>query len=526
MSTPSNGRDAAGWISDYQETNLGTIKLWESCLPAGTHARQIQTVTGNTKQKIQHLARRPILLAVSTAGLLLAVLCIIYASQYFPARAKLDAAIADARAKGEPIWFSDLDPGPERNPSEDAVRLLELCEQIVLWKEDEFGARIGSWRFFDPNDAALPYTPKEYERLQEVAETNADVLTAIQEIGRRSECWFTRDYAAVSPLYEPTPHIQALRRVECAASVDVAVALRSNNENRVRASVEGYLDLVNILRNEPDMVYEILPFTSLLSGMVFIERWSEMKPLGKKNSQQLELRLTQLERSLRLAPTVLNYRSGVLTFMANLDDRKNQESLLLLTTSLSFSKPSNSAWDWLEDILPGNPHQRQVNRWRSLLYRPKLLQEQVFVIEAMKRQAELIDQPGPVAALKMSELDNEIEGLANEMPLCDALIPHVRGNRAISMAVRQNLINALILLRLYYTYADGAKRTADLGPFIEAAIETAPAGYFSGKPLQFEVTPTSVSLFDKNSPLGPRRGEFTLRFFDTVDATDEESKED
>ncbi len=469
--------------------------------------------------RIRVLGRRPILLAVSAAGLLLAVLCIIYASQYFPARAKLDAAIADARAKGEPIWFSDLDPGPERNPSEDAKLLLALCQQIVLWDddEDELEERFKNRVFSDPFDRTIALTPAEHDRIKEVANANTEVLQAITEIAGRGDCWFAYDYETVAPWLLETAHLNATRRAQFAAAVDTFVAMRSNDESQFLVSVQRHLNFAEVLRNEQWLVSQGMRMRWINDGVTFIEEWAGVASLKKEDAGKLELRLIRLERALRLAPTVLNYRTAVLTTMANLDDRGTQDLILIMYPPV-FSVDSEFR---LGDLLSIDPQRRQVMQWSSLRHRSWLMNQQVFVIEAMRRQACWIDEPGPSAAHEMSAIDGEIMARSVEEPVCKAVLLELAGSRNTALSLRQRLINASVLLRLSRTYGDDTDPSDGLIENIAAAIKAAPAGYFSGNPLQHEIEQSTVTLFDVNPENGERVGEFTLRLFDAVSANSE-----
>ncbi len=478
---------------------------------------------GNITLCMRNLVRRPFLLVALVGTFLVALFLVSYGIFYWRARAELDAAIANARAQGEPVWFSDLNPGPDRNPSKDAVQLLELCEQIVLWDDDDgIREKVVHRAVIDVKypSASAGLTSEDYDQLQGIAEANADVLRAIQEIARRGDCWFEHDYDTVSPLLETVPHLDAIIRAEFATTLDVIVAMRSNEEDQFLASLQGYFDLAEINSNEPSL---FSPYSSVVStdiGVSLIAKWSNVAVWSNEAAGELEQRLVRIERSLRVAPKLFPYRSRWLTTLANLDNQDNQTMVGYL-----YSAP----WyplKWLEDKLPGETEQRQAKRWSSLAYRPWIFKQQASVIENVRRQVKWMDEPGPSATGEMAAIEDSVAQGTSRMPISEGVISLATYYRRFeTMELRQRLINASILLRLCQTYEDGEDPSERLSDDIAAALETAPVGYFSGKPLLYDVKQSTVTLYDVEPEHGTRVGAFRLRFFDTPSDSAENAEE-
>ncbi len=477
-----------------------------------------RTVTGTIQRTRGQLARHPVFFALSAFGGLLLLLGVIYAVRYFPARAKLDAAIAEARANGEPVWFSDLDPGPDRNPSADAELLLALANELVLWEDgDVLEDKLFDLTYQDGAERPVIFTHAEYERMAEYAAANDRVLEEMAEVARRGDCWFKYDYSTVATWAIVLGHVDALNEIRPAAAVPVLAAFGSDQEGAFVAALDRYFDIAEFLKNDPWLVSYGIRLRWIKLAIELVERRTQQAPLSVEATRILAERLAELEQGIRLTPTMIKNNAAIFTIMPNLDDPKNRDAIAYELTKLesgSGISPSSGS-NWFEEVFTATPEQRQVARWNSLWNRPQLLRQLAFALDLRRRECEVIDEPGPASRKQLLSLEAELSQRQEQMPLLLHILPGLSYDRDNAMLVRQRLISARLLLELVAKHAEQPNATHDWKGSIASATASAPPGYFSGNPLQYEIGESTISVFDVNPEDGVQVGEFSLRLFDS-----------
>lgn len=467
------------------------------------------------------LSRRAKWLIFAAFVLFLLVPATYYAVRYASARARLDAAIAEARAKGEPVWFSDLDPGPERNPSEDAKELLALCRQLVMTKEDakivfnaESIVRNGN------DDGRLQVTEEEYERIDEIATLNENILNQIFEIAQRGDCWFKYDFTDPSPWHGQTGYSDDLNRVEDALNAQMASCIRSKNERLALATVLGFFELGETFGNRFGGILDACHYQAtaeFFRGNLMITNWSKKAPWGEASAKILENRLKDLEENFRWSSLVLHTRANAMTSMQNLEDEDNQE---LFSVFLDIPDVSPA---WLEEVIPGDAIPRKLNYFSSLPYRPSLLEQQALVLHLSSQQAMWIDDVGTHASEEMKRIQKEIESIGSSRPLCEALAFDFAAERNMAKSLRQSFVNGAFLLQLGRTLQRESLTPETLAAEIATALESAPIGYISGETVQYELENSTVTLFDVSPKSKKQFGHFSLRLWDSSATADSEA---
>lgn len=449
--------------------------------------------------------RRPwiMLAAVAVAGL--AVLAITYAVQYFSARANLDAAIAEARANAEPVWFSDLDPGAERNPSKDAREWLAMLSEIDIWEvNDPIETKVESLLHPEWVEGEVKFTPKEYKRFEKYASTNAKILEEMAAIARRQDCWFEYDYETVKTVAIPLPHFDELRFAHRAAIATILAARGNENPAGLDVGFRQYFDLTDHLRNEFFLGSQMIRIRHIDQGITLLEHAARKISAEDLATDRLVDQVSQLEKEVRLGPTVRSMRAATLTTMTHLDDPDNKMMLAYLLAGMNAGKGNSN---WFDELLNKSPEERTVARWNSFIHRPQLLNLQAYVINLMRQQADLIDRPGPIATSDFALLEQAKPERKDDHKLLSILLTGLAPARGETMAVRQRLINAALLLKFASQHGNSPD---ELAIALETAIDAAPAGYFSGKPLKFKVEDSAISVYDINPEDGNPVGLFTL----------------
>lgn len=472
----------------------------------------VEVTTTDAKPK-QRFFRRPLLQVASVATAALALLAITYAVRYYTVRAKLDAAIAEARAKGEPVWFSDLDPGPGKNPSDDANELLALCRQINLDYDDRHRIEMATLQtllFIQDEDVVV--TPEDYARLAKFSNDNAELITGIRELVDGGTFWFEYDYHTESPLHSGCPHEDLIGLAEKAFAIEMIVAFREANESKFIVGLTGYLRLARVWENDPmagrDAIAELIR-----NGLRYAGGWSKVAPWSSSGSQALELCLDDLEPLVRTSPTIVRHRAAAFTTLSNLENSRNSQ------IACSRVRTPKTGSELVEFFLPGTPKDRQVDRWVSHWYRPWLLNQQTHVFETMARQIQLIDKRGVEASKRIAEIDQEIENL--DMPLSKAFLRQLTLDRLLTLHARQSLVSAEILLRLSRSFETIPQPPGPLVAYLEDSIKAAPLGFFSDRPLQYEIDGSTIAVFDDYpGEEGQRAGSFYLQLAETPEVVE------
>jgi len=409
-----------------------------------------------------------------------------YAFWYRQCKAELDAEIERVLDRGEPLWFEDLDPGPDEN--------LYLNGDLVAAALKVLPKPPRQFREFV--DANPP--PGEYPQFRVALAASRAQLDRVVEAARGSNCRFRYDYRTTVPFNILLSHVQQTGRGPTLLKADVLQSLGTGDDARAVQAVIDALDVAELLRDEPFLVSQLVRASAAGKGLDGLAITLASVDLDDGQFPTIDRRLAEMEERFRLASVIQNDRAMQFTTMNHLE--KNPEE---------FSAANRTVFG------------RRVPEWRhrwygSFFYRPPMMRQQAFMLRTMSRLAACVDQPGPAGKRKLDRIENDLDVQLESQPVNAALLAEKHGgfrftdSRGAGLQHRQRLIAARLGLRVSRYRAEHGRLPDSLDEVLDEHIDAMPVGLFSGKPFVYEPGPDGFSIYDVDPETEAPAGRFEV----------------
>ncbi|HVW37474.1 MAG TPA: hypothetical protein VHB99_09215 [Pirellulales bacterium] len=415
-----------------------------------------------------------ILLAAVTA----VALCFVaaYAIGYWRQASALNAEIAAIRARGEPVRFAELAPlpGDENLAGGDRLlialeRLKPLDHELIVALQGETLPEVADFSPFLPGLGA-----------------NRDQLDEIIQICREGDCRFHYDFVGSIPFEILLPGVDKINDVRYLIVADVLRLLAAGECDLAAARICDFLLMASVLRHDPFYVSQLARFRHEETALSLLERLLAAYGVSPEQLDAIDQRLQAAEASCRLGPTVRGERAAT---MSNIECLGRPEMGELL--------------DSLETLTPDGQGRKIVssaywkNRWwGSWLYAPFRMKEQTFMLGQLGRSAEIVDEAGPEATLKLAEASLKFRLMHKQYPICSIFMTDLTQVRDQALAHRQRLIAARLAIQAirYRSQHGSLPETLDE---LAAAAKVSTAGLRTGKPLNYDVSEGGFAIYDQ-----------------------------
>ncbi|MBI1900199.1 MAG: hypothetical protein HYS13_03660 [Planctomycetia bacterium] len=397
------------------------------------------------------------ILSLLVAGLAVAG---VFAAWYAQAWSELRSEIAESRARGEPVWFSDLAPPPIPPEENGAMQLMEAYRRSAYTDRN--------WdvvKTLDELDDILRYgghegtIQRDLKQLAELVEVNRESLAIVREALKKPRCQFPIDYTTLAPLDVPLADLYgawALNRLR-RAEFDVAY-LRGDFSTCIEV-IKTMYDASELLHDEPTAVAQIQRISGDGHATNALGLLVAKYDLTDAEFSRLDDRLDEMASSLSLRQCVLGERAACLTAIENADYLRE-----LL---------SSEAVDWS----------------KSFLGRRDLMKQQAFILRHMRHVADNVDVGGPAGRLRQQELKDEFLVFAQQgdpYKLSNHIVPELSSMRNAGLSHRQRVACARLGLRVDRYYRQHGKLPENPSDVLDDGLREVPRCFWSGLPLIFK----------------------------------------
>jgi hypothetical protein len=373
-----------------------------------------------------------------------------YSVWYFSAKAELDEEIAEARRRGEPVWFSDLAPQPV--PAEENGALLAVWADArkffygVAFDDAATRARQVA-RYGDGSGRRTVDEPALRAGLDMVAQ---ELAAARQAIAKPRFQW-RYDYQTKLPIETLLPHAQNARAVARCLAGEFFLALDEGDVEKALRPIEEQYALAEMLREEPFVVSQLVRVSVASMGTDELGMLLGQTAPTDEQFSRIDKRLKEMEASFRLRDVLLAERACLLTTMENLSE---VESDLGIEGARQMG------------TLP-----------------PLVMRDQAFTLRYVRQLAESADRTGPAGVAERKQLEDDLKVQVTKYPLASRLIPAYGGAAAAAgLKHRQSLINARLGLRVDRYWRMHGRLPSDLSDVLDDDMKELPKCLFSDLP--------------------------------------------
>ena len=412
-----------------------------------------------------------------------------YGVFYAQSKAELEAEIAKIRARGEPVWCSEVFPG-----STDAMaagdRLYKLMEELPP-PSDEFTARL---------EAEPPTPPGDYPEFRTALADQRDLLAAIVQAARYPGIRFRCDLNVKLPVMMPLPETDKFRLVHNLLRADVLQSLGTGKTPRALEAIGEGLDLQRAVRGEPWFGCRMLCYGLSKRMLDLLETTLRQVQLRPDDLRALDDRLAVMEPEVRMASAIQSERAIILTMTNAVGSKEFGEFLAMIAHFSDADDPAfrNPGWKnfW----------------WGTGFYRPRLMHEQAFVLRMMSCMAAVIDQPGLAGKRACDRLDADLSSMTDSISQRTELLQSGYGDvRRTALNCRQRLITARLALRVCRYRAEQGKWPASLEAVLDKELRSLTKGLFSERPLVYDVEEDGFAIYDVDPDGQEPRGRFAVK---------------
>lgn len=400
-----------------------------------------------------------------------AVLGIIYGAALWRGQSLLDREVELIAARGEPVWYADVKLRPDDPAAARGRSIAAAADRIGALPEEPFEAAL-----------AAPASPAIQAQVQPLIEAHRATIDDILRQLRQGECRFEHDFESGAP-YDTSTHM--VRDIKMAARILNAefrlLVARGDRDKAVQTLLDEF-DLEKAAQHEPFSV-SLLSYTfDARRALSDLQAGLGMQLLGDAELHHVDARLDEMESSFRMGPSLCCERAALLTTMENLGRSGVRNPLLDNDSEMVAAIVGH----W----------------WGSWIYRPRRLHQEVIVLQAMSRMAELIDLPGPQAAEQFAEVADRLHERA---PMCQAY--SVSELRDAAMNHRQRLISARLAIDVYRFRDSHGRLPQTLSELSDSPFASA-IGLITGRPLVYTKAGNGFVIYDGS----PNQGRFEVRF--------------
>jgi hypothetical protein len=389
----------------------------------------------------------------------------IYGAWYARARAALDKEIAAARARGEPVWFSDLAPAPIDPPQDGTALFLAALDKVQ--RDDSL------MKDFVATFGTLHQVPRDDPAFAAALEQNTGALRLLRQSFEKPYCRLpvdyelrrTRDPAVVAARRNQLTRV-ALFKVLLNAEVSRSVA-RSDNERAVGA-IEQLLDLGDRLGNYPGLEAQFSRASLYGVGMQATKMVLEYGDLNDEQFERLDRRFQAIERDFRLSAAVLAQRADLMTFLTYWSENRRDPID-------PFGIGEGMGRDWGADVLPMR------------------LEAQADALRLISQLAGLIDEPGLDKEAPFDQVVQEMEGSSASIAVFALWMKPVRNQ---GLEVRQYAVNARLALRVERYHAQHGRLPSSLADVTDEELPSVPIDLYTRAPVGYQPRASGFMIYN------------------------------
>ena len=412
-------------------------------------------------------------------------LCLIaaFAIGYWRQVSTLNAEIAAIRARGEPVRFAELAPLPGDENLARGDRLMAALEKLKPIEDEEFYTAFAGEK--------LPHID-DFSPFQSILDGNRAQLDEIIRICREGDCRFRYDFVAKIPFEILLPGVQKIGDLRKLFIAQVLRLLAAGECDLAAVKTCDLMLVASVARHDPFYVSQGVRFRHEETALDMLERLLAADCVSPDQLHAINQQLLATEESCRLGPAVRGERAAT---MSNIECLGRPEMGELL--------------DSLEGLTPGGQGQKIVfnanwkNRWwGSWLYAPFRMKEQSFMLGELGRAAEIIDEPGPDATLRLAEASRNFRSQRKQYPICSIFMTDLTKIRDQALSHRQRLIAARLAIQAIRFRAQHGSWPESLDALAKAA-KVSTIGLRTGKPLRYDVSEAGFAIYDQGEGDAP-----------------------
>ena len=375
-------------------------------------------------------------------------------------QAEFDAAIAEIRARGEPVWFSELAPKDHPEWDEAGRRLEQILGHLQPLSEE----------FNRAFNGVGPPEPENYSALATAVVENRDVIDEVVDLARTTKCRHAYDYEFDNLVDLPMEHLPGMRAVGELLRVEVLLALEAGDATGAKHALWSGFALAEPLSNEFLAVGILTRNAIVWKALDSLKRILGQISLTAEEFEALDQELATLGQS-RLHQVVLGERAALLTILSDLGSQRHL--------------PGNRAW---------------------------LASDLARFLQIYAEMAEIIDETGPHGTAKLAALETRIKAHPKRYPLTSTFSIHAKTLHRAGLMYRQKIINARLALRVCRFRDSQGKLSSTLDEALDTTIPAVPIGLFSDQPVSYRSTSTGFTIWDDEPSNEHDHQEFTVEF--------------
>ncbi|MBI1902213.1 MAG: hypothetical protein HYS13_14020 [Planctomycetia bacterium] len=369
---------------------------------------------------------------------------------YSSASAEREAAIKEARARGQPIWFSELEP-PRVPPEEDGMPLFIEATKKLRFEIEGFHEALTRADGVAREGDEQGNRRVEERELKVVVEQNREALDMTRQALQKAIFRTPIDFQTRFPMGTQLAHAQSARDVARLFMAEFHLALaRGETEEAARIIDDVYI-LAEVLKDEPTTVSQLLRVRITRYGTDALSLLLGRAELSPSLFNRLDARLASLGDGFRLRSTVLAHQAAIFTQLEH---------------------------GSLDATLGGNG----TDKGSSLFYRPQAMREQAALLRYHSAIADCVDDPGPNAWWRRREL--ELDAKQSHVTAIPALlVPLTNAVAQAGMNHRQSLVHARLAMRVDRYYRRNGRLPGALTEVLDDQMTELPTCIYSGLPL-------------------------------------------
>jgi len=379
---------------------------------------------------------------------------------------KLEAVLADIRARGWPTELTDLYPAPIPD-SENAAPLyrMALAKENVSSQETDMLSSLDGW---------VALSAEQQAKVRADLTQSAEALELVHQAAQRPACDFHLDYRRG---YETElPHLAAMRSLVRLKNAAVIVALA---DGRTEEAFSHWLDMVAMVRHEEGQQVFICELVRLACLSVACDTLQGVVQSGQLDAQHVDSALAALD-GLESRQSFLAGLKGELVLF-----RKGLESRHLWDVARA-SVHGQVGWkEYLSTVGLRLLERASSALYRSALGRPSRRYDQATGLTLLREGILLFEQPLYTVRERLSQWSERMEEPPWTAPLTRMLLPAFGrlGTVFASAEAWAACARTGLALERYRLTHDGYPATLDA--LVPDILPQVPLDPFDGKPLRY-----------------------------------------
>ena len=330
------------------------------------------------------------------------------------------------REQKQPVFFSDLTNEPQ-SQIEVGNRVFELAENLKIPQE----ASELLWKVLNEQKQL---TPEELQLIRDSMPFHEETLTQLAAID--DECRFSYDFNTTNPSEILLPQVQEIGNLSKILSGKFLLALEGNDIDQAVRWISELFETGDWLENDPFFVSQMNRVRCGQYGIVGIEKLIGRVALSENQFLLIDQKLADAERRFRLRSVVMAERAIVNTQFVQISKVSTYKlknlfkgKEVLISGGFSFAPDVDEMW-----------------------FPSGALDQRTWALEAMGKQADLIDQMPWQAESQWQELESIKDDFTKDKKPIGDIYPAVAYMRNLGLSYRQRLVNARLALRVVRFY--------------------------------------------------------------------------